>query len=336
MNFLFYFFVFIFGLAVGSFLNVIILRLNSRQRRGSPKAAGQVCRLETGEPETEDSPPFKRRTVLRGRSHCPRCGAILRWYDLVPVLSFFVLRGRCRYCSQPISWQYPLVEIATGALFLLTVGGITNQELGIKNNLAFGFWNLFEIWHLDFGILITICYMLFVICSLIVIFTYDLRHYIIPDKIIFPAIIVVVLFRVFEILNFGHWNLFGIWDLPPLASLAPGGGFGIWRPFLFYFLSAVGAAVFFLAIVLVTKGKGMGVGDVKLAFLMGLILGWPNILVALLLAFSSGALVGLGLIVAKQKTLKSQIPFGPFLISGTLVSFFFGSAIINWYFSFLL
>jgi prepilin signal peptidase PulO-like enzyme (type II secretory pathway) len=285
MPFLFYLFIFFFGLCIGSFLNVVIFR------------------LETGE------------GIIKSRSHCPKCGQTLRWYDLIPLASFFILRGRCRYCAKSISWQYPLVEITTGSMFLLVFW-----------NLEFGHWDFIGNWKLEIGNLFTACYMLYVICSLIVIFVYDLRHYIIPDKIIYPAIGTALLFNFYRVLNFGNWDLFGIWNL----------GFGIWRPFFYPLLSAFAAATFFLALVLITRGRGMGLGDVKLAFLMGLVLGWPSILLALLLAFASGALVGLTLIFFKKKTLKSQIPFGPFLVAATVFTLFLGDKIINWYSQLLL
>jgi len=100
-----------------------------------------------------------------------------------------------------------------------------------------------------------------------------------------------------------------------------------------YALSALGAAAFFLAIVLISRGKWMGVGDIKLAFLMGLILGWPNISVALFLAFLIGAIIGVGLMIFGKKTMKSEVPFGPFLVGGTFIALFFGKEIINWYVS---
>lgn len=144
---------------------------------------------------------------------------------------------------------------------------------------------------------------------MIIIFVYDLKHYIIPDKVIFPAILVA-----------------GIWQsVASVLNLIP----------ISYFLTAIysafGAALFFLAIVLITKGKGMGAGDIKLAFLMGLILGWPKILVALFLAFFLGAATGLFLIAFKKKTMKSEVPFGPFLITGVFLALFFGEKIMNWY-----
>jgi len=236
----YYLFIFILGLAVGSFLNCVIYR------------------LETG------------GSFLRGRSFCPHCKHLLGWPDLIPVLSFLILKGRCRYCHQKISPQYPLVELATGILFAATLY-FTGVEL-----------------------------LYFIIGGfLVVIFVYDLKHFIIPDKVIYPAIAIAA------ICNFSAWP------------------------------SALGAAAFFGAIVLISRGKWMGVGDIKLGFLMGLILGFPNILVALFLAFLIGAIIGVGVIISGKKTLKSEVPFGPFLVTGTIISLFWGQKIINWYLNFL-
>ncbi len=227
--------VFLFGLIIGSFLNCLIYRLENK------------------------------RGFLKGRSFCPFCQHRLGWGDLIPILSFFLLRGRCRYCQQKISWQYPLVELFCGLLFALCF-------------------------------LLDLPYFLFFIIScLIVVFVYDLKHYLIPDKIIYPAIILTAVF------NYANW---------PSAALT---------------------ASFFLIIILVSRGKWMGVGDVKLGFLMGLLLGWPAVSVALFLAFMSGAIIGIGLIAKHKKTLKSEVPFGPFLVFGALVALFWGEIIINWY-----
>lgn len=232
--------IFLLGLSVGSFLNCLIYRLE------------------------------KNKSFLRGRSFCPLCWHKLRWSDLIPVFSFLLLRGKCRYCQKSISWQYPLVEIFTGLIFLL----ILSFQLPI---------------------------FYFVITPfLVVIFVYDLKHLLIPDKIIYPAIVIAAA------LNFQIINL----------------------------LSALGAAVFFLTIVLVSQGRWMGVGDIKLGFLMGLILGFPNVLLALFLAFMTGAIIGTVLIVLKKKTMKSEVAFGPFLVFGTFVSLFWGQQIIDWYLSF--
>jgi len=246
MNYFFYLITFIFGLIVGSFLNCVIYR------------------LEIG------------KSALKGRSFCPHCQHQLKWQDLIPIFSFLILRGKCRYCKKPIFWQYPLVELITGILFLL-----------------------FFIFHFSFFI--------FIISSfLIIIFVYDLKHYIIPDKIIYPAIVIAFLYQLFN-----HWSLI--------------------INHLNFIYSALGASFFFLLIVLASRGKGMGIGDIKLGFLMGLILGWPNILVALFLAFLIGAIIGIGLMISRKKTLKSEVPFGPFLVTGTFLALFWGQNIINWY-----
>ena len=137
---------------------------------------------------------------------------------------------------------------------------------------------------------------------LIIIFVYDLKHYLIPDKVIYPAILIS-----------GIWLLYEKHDM------------------LNNIYSAIGSAALFLFIVLISRGKWMGVGDIKLAFLMGLFLGWPAILIALLSAFYIGALLGIGLIISGRKTLKSEVPFGPFLVAGTFLAMFFGEKLIDWY-----
>jgi len=265
---LIYFFVFLFGLVVGSFLNCVIYRLAL--------------------------PNFSLKNLggLKNRSYCPHCKKTLSWQDLIPVLSFLILRGRCRHCRQKISWQYPLVEIATGLLFLL----IFNFQFSIFNEFSiFNFLKLIYYWTIA--------------CFLIVVFVYDLKHYIIPDQIVYPAILVS-----------GIWYFIsGIFDIYTKYEI------------LNTIYSAFGAALFFLLIVLISRGKWMGVGDIKLAFLMGLILGFPNILVAISSAFFIGAIIGIGLMLAGRKTMKSEIPFGPFLVTGTMSAIFFGESLTNWY-----
>ncbi len=246
---LYYFLIFLFGLSLGSFLNVVISRLGTKE------------------------------SIISGRSHCPRCGAILKWYELIPILSFVRQKGKCRNCGEKISWQYPLVELATGliSLFIINKYLIVNQELDFKNYAAIIYW-------------------LAIASFFIIIFVYDLKHYLIPDKIIYPAIL---LFFIWSLISFLMKDIQYI---------------EIFKSFL----TALGASLFFFSLVVISRGKGMGLGDVKLAFLMGLILSWPNILVALFLSFMSGALIGLLLIIFGKKSFKSQIPFGPFLTASTL------------------
>ena len=256
-------FVFLFGLCVGSFLNCFIYRLEQKKK-------------------------------ITGRSFCPHCKHTLKWQDLIPVLSFLFLRGKCRYCGKKISTQYPLVEIATGLIFLLILNHSTERFA-----LVLGQNNYLQIIVLVFSL----AFWFYVASSLIIIFIYDLKHYLIPDKVLFPAIIITF-----------FYNLFVNFSL--IAN---------------FLIAVVIASGFFLTIFLVSKGKWMGFGDVKLAVLMGLLLGVKNALVALFLAFFLGAVVSIILIILNRKKLKSEIPFGPFLIAGTFLAMFWGQPIFLWY-----
>ena len=265
---------FILGLVVGSFLNSVIYRI------------------------------YKKESIFFPRSHCPYCNHKLIWKDLIPVLSFLILGGKCRYCKKPISLQYPLVELSTGFLFMFVFRVLLNGY----------FLPLQGICLSAFCFSFSLFYFLISTCFLIVIFIYDLKHYIIPDKIVYPAILVS-----------------GIW------YLVSGIFFGLYTNYqiLNAIYSCLGASLFFFLIWFLSRGKWIGFGDVKLVFFMGLFLGFPNILVALFLAFLIGAIIGLGFIFFKKKDLSSEIPFGPFLVTGTFIALFFGRELINWYLNFL-
>jgi len=237
-------------------------------------------------------------SIVNARSHCPKCNHVLAWYELMPVISFLFQGGKCRACKKSISFQYPIVEITTAFLFLL-----------ILNFSALG------------GQFLNLAYLAIIGSALIVIFVFDLKHYIIPDKIIYPLVGLVFSYRIFEFLEFNNWILIENWKLK-MENL---------DIFLNPLYSAALAASFFAAIFFVSKGRAMGFGDVKLALFMGLFLGWPNILLALFIAFILGGIIGILLIAASKKSLKSQVPFGPFLIAGTFISFFWGTGLINWY-----
>jgi len=260
------FFVFLFGLCVGSFLNVVI------------------CRFPSGE-------------KISGRSHCPHCNKQIIWYDLIPVFSFFRLFGKCRNCKEKISWQYPLVEVFTGVLFVLVFSNFQPLVLNFQNVLQ-------------------IFYPLAILCLLIPVFVIDLKHYIIPDKfVIFLCALSFVFNIIFDFLN---WRI-GVLDCW-IASFSVSG-----------IIAALLASGFFLLIILISRGKWMGLGDAKFAIFMGLFLGLPKIVCALFLAFAMGAIIGVVLIFLKKKKLGSEIPFGPFLVLGTLISMFVGNQIIGWY-----
>jgi len=286
--------IFIFGLVIGSFLNVVIFRL-----------------------ETEEK-------IMNDRSKCMNCKHVLLWKDLFPVLSFIFLKGRCRYCQKKISIQYPLVELITASFFVLIFSYFfVEVEKYFIANILFYF---------------------FIISAFIVISVYDLRHYVIPDKVIYPAIAIAIFYN-FYIDTSLHFVIHSVFNGFEFFSQTEyfSQNLKLFFDFLFmnsvfinHFLAAVISFSFFLAIIIFTKGKGMGGGDAKLGFLMGLVLGWPLVFLAILLASVSGSVIGVVLIIGKKKKVKSMIPFGPFLVFGTVVSIFFGEEIVKWYFDLFL
>ncbi len=242
-------FIFIIGLFVGSFLNVL------------------ASRLPRGE------------SVLWDRSHCDFCKKTLRWFELIPLFSYIVQGGRCRRCHKKLSIQYPLMELVTGVSFVILFVVFSSVSLPILLSYYFLY------------------------CSLLVIFISDLETQIIPDSMIVMGLVAVMALR---------WLEFSSW-----ALLIP------------YVISSIGAYVFFYCLWRGTKGRGMGFGDVKFAFLMGLFLGYPGIIIAMYIAFLTGAIVGVILMIRGKSGLKSKIAFGPFLILGTVAVWFFATEFVK-------
>jgi len=267
-----YFLLFIFGLCIGSFLNVLIYR---EAREESPKTGGIKKWLPSW---------------VLGRSYCDHCRKKLSWYDNIPLLSYLLLGGRCRYCKKKILIYYPWVEFLTGIQFVWTY-------FLIQSN--FWFFSRFEGFYSFLSLIIL---LVLGVCFL-AIFVADLKYQIIPDTAVFTGIIsgftkILIDYRYTGMIDFSSFS------------------------------AAILASLFFVALALVTKGKGMGLGDVKLVFLMGLILGFPQILTALSFAFLTGALVGVILILLKKKGLKSKIAFGPFLICGLVFALLWGKNLV--------
>ena len=215
------------------------------------------------------------------RSRCPKCAHTLSWYELVPLVSFAIQRARCRACGEKISWQYPLVELATAFLFAFIYNFLPAYYHGWE--MAY----LFTVW-----------------AALAVIFVFDLKHYIIPNKVLYPLIGIAVVHAFFGI---------GFMATPRVI------------------LSALGASGFFFALYLVSRGRWIGFGDVKFGIFIGLFLGFPLILVAFFFSYLIGAVIGGIMLMRHVKALQSEIPFGPFLILGTFIAYFYGSNIIQWY-----
>lgn len=279
-------FIFILGICIGSFLNVLIDRL-----------------------------PFYK-SPLKGRSKCDFCRKTLAPVDLIPIISYLMLKGRCRYCHKKLSWQYPLVEIFTGLMFVFIYiyqVKISNYEFLISHQ----FLNA-----LNLSVLKSYFPLLFIFSSFLVIFISDLKYQIIPDEMLVVIIVGIIGYKISS----------GV--CPDIIRTGMFLNDGILDNLLTTILSGFGAGLFFLLIYLITRGKGMGFGDVKLAPLLGLFLSYPKIIVALYLAFLTGAAVSIILVLLGKKGLKQTIAFGPFLLIGTSISFFWGHFFWLWYLSF--
>ncbi len=269
----------VLGLAVGSFLNSFIYRLERRE--------GVV---------------FSERRKL-ARSRCPACRRVLRWFELIPLVSFFALGRRCRTCRTHISWQYPAVEFLTAVLFGLVFWQVVWFPLALPLALDPGQIALLR--------LVTLLFKLYVVAVFVVVSVFDARSYVIPDRVIWPAIFVAFVYNGIRSLLSQDLMLF-------LGALGAG----------------LGAAGFFWLIVAFSRGQWLGLGDVKLVAFLGLLLGWPRILPALALAFWSGAIVGGVLLIAGRKKISSPIPFGPYLVLGALIVLVWGDAIARaWWFT---
>jgi prepilin signal peptidase PulO-like enzyme (type II secretory pathway) len=242
----------IFGMLIGSFINCLAWRL------------------------------YKEETIF-GRSYCPKCLSQLKWYDNIPLISFFLLKGKCRSCSKKISWQYPIVEFIVGLLFYFS--------------------------FLNFGISLLGLLRIFIIASvLVLVFIFDFRWYLIPvSALLWSGLVIAVLGAIIYPYNIGAY----IFALVVTVALA---------------------AAFFGAQYLITKGKGLGEGDIWLGMFLGVV--FPNILelvVAILSAYFIGALVGISLLATGNKKWGSKLPLGVFLSVGAVISLFWGHQIASWY-----
>lgn len=276
--------IFILGSAIGSFISVVIYRLQA-----------------------------KKKGIINGHSMCPACKKKLKWRHLVPIFSWIFLRGKCAYCNKRISVHYFLLEILTGALFLVSFLH-WNFLVSTPSIINPEFLN----YSIDLTILATLSFYLVEFSFLIAIFFFDLMHKEIPDQLSIPAIFIAIA---------------GIISLSPImqtgVDMLIGGGI----IFLFFFLQYI-----------ISKGTWIGGGDLRLGALMGILLswttgsfsGWLVGILGLVIAYLIGGLVSVILIIAKKLHHKSTIPFGPFLVIGAITAIFFGQEILNWYFNTLL
>lgn len=237
---------FILGVIFGSFFNVVGLR--------SPK----------------------NLTFIQYPSHCPHCNKTLRWYELIPLLSFLWQRGTCKNCQARISPMYPVIELVTGILFLYSY-----FQIGFQTELITAF--------------------LFI--SLLVIITVsDVAYMLIPNKIILFFLPLLIISRI-------------------ISPLTP------WYDMI------IGAVVGYttIALIIVLSRGGMGAGDMKLFFILGIVLGWKEVLFTLFLASLLGACIGLILRFLQKVGRRQPIPFGPYIALAAIISYFHGDALISAY-----
>ncbi len=270
--FLIYFF--LLGVIIGSFLNVVVLRHNTGKTVG-------------------------------GRSACMSCKTTLTAKELVPIFSFVIQRGKCAHCESRISWQYPLVELATGLLF------------------AANFFLIYYSVDSLVEFLITFSVSAAILALLVAIFVYDLRHKIIPDKFSFSLAglsVLYVLLSVFIFNNNSFWN-----NADSINTL--------------WWLNVCTGLIFYLVIYLIwklSKGRLIGLGDAKLLFGIGTVLGFVYGLSSLFLGFWIGSVFAILLLLKEYLskrtphiTMKSEIAFGPFLIIAFLIVYFLKIDVTN-------
>ncbi|MBI4117528.1 MAG: prepilin peptidase [Parcubacteria group bacterium] len=260
-------FVFIIGLFFGSFLNVLIERM------------------------------YRGENFVWGRSHCPNCRHDLYAYDLIPIVSYILLRGKCRTCKKNISLQYPAAELLTGFVFVaacfapfsyFSLDSFATADF-ITQKYGFGF----------FEFLYALRNVVFVMI-LLALFLFDLKYFLLPDIITIPSI--------FFVFFCNAW--FGIsWQRMLLAAIVAGG---------FFFLQYA-----------VSGGAWVGGGDIRMGALMGVMLSWPKVLAALLISYVIGSLVCVVLLAMKKKGMKSEVPMGTFLAVGTGFMLLYGDAWID-------
>lgn len=267
----------VFGAIIGSFLNVVIHRV-----------------------------PLEESVVFPN-SRCPSCGAVIAFYDNIPVLSWMLLGAKCRGCKQPISFRYPAVELLTAALFVV-VAWHDGARVGLVFDLVF-------------------------VSALLALIFIDAEHMILPNVITYPGIVFAVVARIVIplVTNTPHFD-----DLPSLSQGAFA-GLPIWVTSVAG--AAIGALIGGGSLWLMgwtwEKLRGieaMGLGDVKMMFMVGAYLGWRLTILTIFVGVLSGSIIGV-LLMARQRERNMQmlLPFGIFLGLGAIASLLFGSQVVDWY-----
>ncbi|MDO8469730.1 MAG: prepilin peptidase [bacterium] len=283
----------LFGLALGSWLNVVTLRYRPERRLFSFHDAA-------------------------GRSHCLACGRELRWYELVPLFSFVFQLGRCRSCGVRLSFQYPLVELL-GAAILAGAPRLIAATYSVS-------WGAVEAlaapaWYYALSALWIVAAFVWVAIGIV-----DLRHSIIPNG---ASVALAVLGGGVTVVLAGA--ALPSFQTSFLGSYALIAGIPA-NVFAGHILGAAAGGLVFWLLWALSRGRAMGFGDVKLAAASGLLLGWPDIALAVACSFIVGGVWGAALLATNRRSMGDRIPFGPFFVVGALLTVVFGRQFLAWYF----
>jgi prepilin signal peptidase PulO-like enzyme (type II secretory pathway) len=284
---LIYIFLVIFGLMTGSFAGASVWRLRARQLV-EDKNLGE----EIDKNEYKKLVPLIKTTFTTDRSHCLHCGHVLAWYDLIPLISWLSTGGKCRYCHKNIGWFEFLIEAAMAFFFVIS-------------------YLLWPVVIMDASEILRFLLWLLAGGMLAILFTYDLKWFLLPNRVIFPFIAISFLFAILSLLK---------------------------APDISWALLSLLLAVFILSglyfiLWIASKGAWVGFGDVKLGLGLALLLGkWQLAFLALFAANIIGCIIVIPGLVAGKVGRQTRVPFGPLLIAGALVAMLGGEAIIAWYF----
>lgn len=274
------------GAALGSFAGATVWRLRARQLLADKKN-----KLSVNHQEFVKLKQLATQKPLSDRSRCLHCGYTLKWYDLIPIVSWLTLRGKCRSCRKFIGWFELLIELGVAAFFVL----------------SYAFWPI----PLDDGLAIT-HFALWLVAGVLlaILFAYDTKWFLLPDKVVIALGVVGLAVTV-------------------ISGFQTGDGFGtMW--------SAIGAvgilSGLYLVLHLVSRGRWIGFGDVKLGIGLALLLtDWQLALIALFFANAIGCLIVIPFMITGKLKRSSHVPFGPLLIMGTIAAWFIGWPILEWY-----
>ena len=283
---------FLVGISIGSFLNVVSLRYSSRYSVFSLKNNG-------------------------GRSRCPHCHKTLRWFELIPLLSFLVQGGKCRNCIKSLSFQYPFVEVLSGLLFVFIPWYIF-----VSRAPFIGFVNGIDP-YIETGLYLFVFSVLFLVALI------DYHYHLIPNELN----ILLICAGVLEIIFYEYRGIFQTmqYGVGPYSLIFNGQS----SIYINRLVAMMFGAIITGIPVFLSHGRVMGLGDFKFAIALGLVFGWPTVIFIIFGAFIIGSCVGIILMIAGKKKFRSMLAFGHFLALSAFIFFFWGEELLRGYFGLL-